>query len=111
MTQVLSRRLWGMVALISATLAIPAQSLRLHHAGKCLMLPARALQDFGTSEPVRPVVSHHVQASGFWGLIAAILILFAIVCWITAYLRGEAVPRLGLIILLLVDLSLAFLIV
>lgn len=111
MLQVVLSRCWGLTALISATLAFPAQFLRLHHAGKCLMLPAKALQDLGTSESVPPVVSHHAQASGLWGRVAAILILLAIVCWIAAYLRSEAVPRLALIILLLINLSLAFLIV
>lgn len=84
---------------------------RLHHVGKCLMLPAKVLQDFGTSELVQPAASHHAQAPGLWGYIAAILILFAVICRITACLRGEGVPRLALIVLLLINLFLAFLIV
>jgi hypothetical protein len=110
MIQVFFRRAWVLVALISATLAIPARIIGMGHTGKALMTHTKAFVG-GTSDQMRPLVSWHTHQANLWGTIWGGLTLLAVICWITAYLRGEAVPRLALIILLLINLSLALIIV
>ncbi len=108
MRQPSSRSRHGTVALVAATLAIPAQILSLCFLGEALGPFRRPIVD---GRPAMGLTPHPpYQLAGVWLVLGVLLILVAIVCWAAAAWRGLAMPRLRLIILLVANLILAMLI-